>query len=373
MAQLGFTSNQLKEFEEKVSIPEIDLTLRNYIYNFRWNHQINEHFELISGSQGMMQHNFNEPDAEEVLIPNTNFYDLGAYSLIRGNFELWNLQAGARYDQRNVSAYDVVDPYQNNFKGINYSVGVSRSSKKFTTRLNISSGFRPPHVSEILANGVHHGSSRYLIGDENLVSERANQIDLYLGMHDEHFEVIVNPFVNSIKNFVYQNPSNQYINGYQVFNIQQSDALLTGGDVALHYHPHIAHWLHLESNFSLLKTQDNFGNHLPQIPQNRWNNIVKVQFESEKKLQLNALSLQFAYYFEQNKIAAYEQSSPAYQLINIGVNGFYKGKHLLKFSLGINNLMDVSYVDHLSRLKPFGIFNPGRNFYIKLNYYLNKR
>ena len=56
----------------------------------------------------------------------------------------------------------------------------------------------------------------------------------------------------------------------------------SGGDIAIHYHPHIAHWLHLESNFSLLSTQDISGRPLPQIPQNRLNNIIKVDFKSEK-------------------------------------------------------------------------------------------
>ena len=372
VAQLGFTSNHLREFEEKVSVAAMDLTLQNHTYNIRWNHQLSKHFELVSGSQGMMQRNVNDANAEADLIPNTNLLDLGAYSLIRGTFDLWNLQAGARYDQRNVSTQETGYSYENDFNGLNYSFGISRSSKKFTTRLNASTGFRPPHVSEVLANGVHHGSSRYLFGDENLISERANQIDLFLGMHGKHLEVVVNPFINTISNFIYQDPTNQYIDGYQVFNIEQTDALLTGGDLAVHYHPHIAHWLHIESNFSILNTHDQSGNPLPQIPQNRWNTILKVQFEGQNKLKLNAVLVQYSYYFDQDKIASYELKTNAYQLINIGLKGAYEGKQKLEFSTGINNLLNTSYIDHLSRLKPFGIYNPGRNFYIKLSFKLLK-
>jgi len=191
-------------------------------------------------------------------------------------------------------------------------------------------------------------------------------------MHHEHLEIVLNPFINNITNFIYQNPSNQYINGYQVFNLDQTDALLAGGDIALHYHPHIAHWIHLESNFSLLSNQDKHGNPLPQIPQNRWNNILKIEFDSGKKLQLNAISLQYAYYFKQEKIASYELTAAAYQLFNIGLNGCYEGKHKLSFSAGLNNLFNTQYIDHLSRLKPFGIYNPGRNFYIKISLMISK-
>lgn len=374
VAQLGFTSNELKEYGEKVSVAGIDMTLQNYSYNIRWKHQFNKHFELFSGSQGMFQSNTNGRYAEEVLVPNADFVDLGAFSLLKGTFNIWNIQAGARYDQRSVTTLESVDPFAKTFSGVNYSAGISRSSKNFTTRLNASSGFRPPHVSELLANGVHHATMQYLIGDVNLDSERANQIDFYFGSHFDHLEIVINPFINQINNFVFKDPTGNTdsTSGLPLFNIKQTDALLSGGDIAIHYHPHIAHWLHLESNFSLLSAQDISNNSLPFTPQNRINNIVKVDFNSDKKLKINSLSAQYVYFFEQNKVANYEQTSDAYQLINLGCNGSLLTKHKIDFSFGVNNLLNAKYIDHLSRLKPYEIANPGRNFYIKLNFMISK-
>ncbi|MDG2369187.1 MAG: TonB-dependent receptor [Flavobacteriales bacterium] len=374
VAQLGFTYNELKEYGEKVTVPGVDMTLQNYSYNLRWKHQFNKHFELVSGSQGMFQSNTNGRYAEEVLVPNADFVDLGAFSLIKGTFNIWNIQAGARYDQRSITTLESVDPFAKTFSGVNYSAGISRSSKNFTTRLNASSGFRPPHVSELLANGVHHGTMQYLIGDVNLDSERANQIDFYFGSHFDHIEIVINPFINQINNFVFKDPTGNTdsTSGLPLFNIKQTDALLSGGDIAIHYHPHIAHWLHLESNFSLLSAQDISNNSLPFTPQNRINNIVKVDFNSDKNLKINSLSAQYVYFFEQNKVAIYEQTSDAYQLINLGCNGSLLTKHKIDFSFGVNNLLNVKYIDHLSRLKPYEIANPGRNFYIKLNFMISK-
>ncbi len=374
VAQLGFTSNELKEYGEKVSVAGIDMTLQNYSYNLRWKHQFNKHFELVSGSQGMFQSNTNGRYAEEVLVPNADFVDLGAFSLLKGTFNIWNIQAGARYDQRSVTTLESVDPFAKTFSGVNYSAGISRSSKNFTTRLNASSGFRPPHVSELLANGVHHATMQYLIGDVNLDSERANQIDFYFGSHFDHLEIVINPFINQINNFVFKDPTGNTdsTSGLPLFNIKQTDALLSGGDIAIHYHPHIAHWLHLESNFSLLSAQDISNNSLPFTPQNRINNIVKVDFNSDKNLKINSLSAQYVYFFEQNKVAIYEQTSDAYQLINLGCNGSLLTKHKIDFSFGVNNLLNAKYIDHLSRLKPYEIANPDRNFYIKLNFMISK-
>jgi len=374
VAQLGFTSNELKEYGEKVSVAGIDMTLQNYSYNLRWKHQFNKHFELVSGSQGMFQSNTNGRYAEEVLVPNADFVDLGAFSLLKGTFNIWNIQAGARYDQRSVTTLESVDPFAKTFSGVNYSAGISRSSKNFTTRLNASSGFRPPHVSELLANGVHHATMQYLIGDVNLDSERANQIDFYFGSHFDHLEIVINPFINQINNFVFKDPTGNTdsTSGLPLFNIKQTDALLSGGDIAIHYHPHIAHWLHLESNFSLLSAQDISNNSLPFTPQNRINNILKVDFNSDKNLKINSLSAQYVYFFEQNKVAIYEQTSDAYQLINLGCNGSLLTKHKIDFSFGVNNLLNAKYIDHLSRLKPYEIANPGRNFYLKLNFMISK-
>ena len=84
VAQLGFTSNELKEFEKRTFTPGIDMTLQNYSYNLRWKHQFNENVEWISGTQGMFQSNTNGyNDIIEILIEDAKFSDLGAFSLLK--------------------------------------------------------------------------------------------------------------------------------------------------------------------------------------------------------------------------------------------------------------------------------------------------
>jgi iron complex outermembrane receptor protein len=371
ITQFGFTSNELKEFGEKVFTPGIDMTLQNYSFNVRWKHHFNDHFEIISGSQGMFQSNSNGPKAEEILVPNAGFNDLGAFSLLKGTFNLWNIQAGARYDQRRVKTKELISGFDKRFSGVNYSAGISRSSKTLTTRINASTGFRPPHISELLADGVHHATMQYLVGDRNFKSERANQVDFYLGTHFDHLEIVINPFINQINNYIYKiqrfddndQPERDDYSGLFIFDMKQTDAVFYGGDIAIHYHPHIAHWLHLESNLSLLSNQDS----LPFIPQNRINNTIKVDFKSGNKLNLNSISTQYIYFFDQNSVAPYETTSTTYQLINIGCNGSISSKNTIEYSFGINNLFNIQYIDHLSRLKTYEIPNPGRNIYIKFS------
>ena len=364
VAQLGFTSNELREFGEKVFTPGIDMTLQNSSYNIRWKHHFNKHFDLVSGSQAMLQRNTNGTSAEEILVPNAGFNDLGAFTLIKGTFNLWNIQAGARYDQRSIIE-KTSGGFNKAYKGFNYSAGISRSSKNLTTRLNASTGFRPPHISELLADGVHHATMQYLIGDSNFESERANQVDFYLGTHFDHLEIVINPFINQINNYIYKSPTGQEDSAstLDIFEMKQTNVIFYGGDIAIHFHPHIAHWLHLESNLSLLSTEEK----LPFMPQNRLNNGIKIEFKRENKLKINSLSAQYVYFFAQENVASYETVSSAYQLINLGCNGSMSEKHHIDFSLGVNNLLNTRYIDHLSRLKTYEIPNPGRNIYIKLS------
>ena len=366
IAQLGFTSNELKEYGEKVSVAGIDMTLQNSSYSISWKHNFNKYFDIVSGSQGMFQSNTNGQYVKDILVPNSNFNDLGAYTLLKGTFNLWNIQAGARYDQRSITTKEDVEGFDKSFNGINYSAGISRSSKTLTTRLNASTGFRPPHISELLADGVHHATMQYLVGDRNFISERANQIDFYLGTHFDHLEIVINPFINQINNYIYKSPTGltDTTSGLDIFEMKQRDAVFYGGDIAIHYHPHIAHWLHLESNLSLLSTEEK---NLPFIPQNRLNNGIKIEFKGENKFRINSLAARYVYFFAQENVASYETTSSSYQLINLGCTGSFSAKHQIDYSFGVNNLLNVRYIDHLSRLKTYEIPNPGRNIYVKLS------
>ena len=83
-------------------------------------------------------------------------------------------------------------------------------------------------------------------------------------------------------------------------------------------------------------------------------------------MKINSLSAQYVYFFAQENVAPYETVSSAYQLFNLGCNGSMSEKHHIDFSLGVNNLLNTRYIDHLSRLKTYEIPNQEETFI--LNY-----
>lgn len=368
---LGNTINHLREFEEKVTIPGIDMNLVNNFYNLRWKNKIGKKIELLSGIQGMYQWNSNGSKAEEILIPEYQFFDAGVY--IVGQYELKDFifQGGARYDYRNLNSQNELNEnlLTTNYQSYNYSAGMSYQVDSLTFRLNVSSGFRAPHVSELLSDGVHHGSFRYVLGDINLENENALQIDFTLGAHYDHIEIIFNPFFTEVSSYIFLAPTDSVVDVYQVYEYKQVDkAQLFGGDFSLHMHPHFAHWLHLQTSFSYIHAQDENTNPLPLIPQNRINTQVKIEFHSHRKFVINDFVIQHSYYMNQDRTGLFETPTAAYHLLHAGINMKVSGKSTWIIQTGVKNLLNANYFDHLSRLKQIGLEMPGINFYLSLKY-----
>ena len=73
--------------------------------------------------------------------------------------------------------------------------------------------------------------------------------------------------------------------------------------------------------------------------------------------------------FSQNNVDAFETTSANYNLLNFALGGdFYMKNIKFSTSLSINNLLNKTYINHLSRLKNDGIFNQGRNIVLGVNF-----
>ena len=366
----GFTSNSLTEFEEKVTIPGTKMLLTNIPYNLSYLSYIHEDLKWISGVQGMLTKNSNDVAADSILIPNATSKDYGAYSLFQYSKNQFESQIGFRYDYRQIDAEDMLSKSFSKFNG---SFGMVYQKEAFTLRTNFSSGFRPPHLSEMLSDGVHHGTNRYEIGSIDLESEIANQFDVSLDYNSEHLNFNVNPFYNSFTNYIYIEPTTDFIDGYQVYVYSQASSAKTyGGEIYFHYHPHFAHRFHLEQDFSYLIGKDNNNNPLPLIPQTRINTNLKYEFaERGKKFQLKTVLLQRTQFLDKDDVSTFETASDNYEVYNIEGNFSYTGKQTILMKLGVRNLFNTTYINHLSNLKGIGLPSPGINFYVSINYLIN--
>ena len=383
--QLGNTNNFLREFDEKVTVPRTRLGLNNSTYNLRYTFHLLENMDLKFGAQGMFQTNRNTGTSMAYLIPDGNSIDNGAYVLLSATHKKWRFQAGLRHDIRLITSFRPevdsslttnldVNPIDRRYSSWNTSVGAVHNTKRTTTRFNVSSGFRAPHLAELLTDGLHHGSSRYERGDRNLVSEQAIQLDVALELHFEHLEIIINPYFNRIQNFIYLQNTDSLIGSYKVFEFQQLDlAYLYGGEVGVHYHPHRMHRLHLESNFSITIGQDSEGNALNLMPQPNTNNRIRFDIANKQKLQVKSVLLEHQYFLPQNRVGMNELPSGEYHLVHLAFDMAIRDNDHFSFKAGVRNLTNSSYIAHLSPFRNLGIPQPGINFFFSVKYNFSKQ
>ncbi len=374
-ADLGYISNDRSEFENS-TIANLHMKLNTLNYNVKYYLPKFGKFESIIGTQGMHQTNINSGD--EYLIPDATTNDFGIFGTANYEWDKNVVQAGIRFDHRAVTTTEhgilgtqgYFQAIDKKFQSFNSSLGFKTDLKKnLILRLNVASGFRAPNLAELTSNGVHEGSNRYEIGNINLQNEQNFQTDFNVEYRNPHFELFVNGFYNHINNYIFIAPNGNVINGFNAYDYTQANANLYGGEAGIHFHPHPLDWLHITSSFESVTGKKQNGDYLPLIPANKWNNSIKTEVKSTKYLKDSFAVLNIEYTLPQNNPGQFETKSDDYTLINLGLGSKVTlGKTAFEVNLNGNNLLNKTYISHLSRLKPDGIPNIGRNIILGVNF-----
>ncbi|MGY0392395.1 TonB-dependent receptor [Bizionia sp. KMM 8389] len=359
-----------EDHDEEIALEELHPTLQMKLktanYDIKYHLPVLGKFETIVGVQGMNQVNTNY--GEEILIPNATTNDFGILAMSHIHFEEFDIQLGARYDNRWIQLQNDLNKTFNSFNG---AFGIkSNLNKNITARLNLATGFRAPNLAELTSNGTHHGTNRYEVGNINLNNEQNFQADLALEYKNEHIEFFVNGFYNHINDYIYLSPDGTEIDNAPVYNYIQENAALYGGEAGLHFHPHPLDWLHYESSFETVTGKQDSGSYLPLIPANSLNNTIRVEINIKQNSNAYAF-IKLKSVFNQTHVSEFETPTDGYNLLSAGFGGQFKlFKKDLSVSITGTNLTDKAYINHLSRLKSDGIYNIGRNFSVGLTYSL---
>ncbi|GHS85989.1 TonB-dependent receptor [Bacteroidia bacterium] len=377
----GYVFNNRKEFEDG-NVAALDMNLGTFSYDAKWYSQrLNNRWTFTVGSQGMYQTNTNK--GKEWLIPDATTTDIGLFAVSDYYYtdkSYW--QIGLRLDGRTIDGKqhggEDVESYfpkfSETYTAFNFSTGIVQSlAPNLSLRASLSSGYRAPNMFELLSDGVHEGTNRYEIGNPALKTENSYQVDVSLDYKNEHVELFLNPYFNYIRNYIYLRPSDEILEEQPVYYYTQAGAYLYGGEAGFHFHPHAFDWLHVEGSYSNTFGEQTDRQDLPLMPSQKLNATVRAHFSSKnlpatKFLRKGSVYLQNQYSFAQNRIAEYEISTPAYNLVNVGLSfEVHCGKQKINFDAAINNLFNQTYYDHLSRYKQEGIYDRGRNLNLRLS------
>ena len=386
----GYQQNRRQEFEESADEYGLYMQLHTLNYDIRYVSEERAGWKFSTGANGMGQKSLNL--GEEYLIPDYDLFDAGVYATASKSLNRWNLSGGLRFDYRYLNAKGLMEDdevrfedFTRNFYGVTGSLGTTYEvAKGLDLKFNVARGYRAPNISELASNGEHEGSLRYEIGNHNFNPEYSLQADFGFDYNTRYFELYGSAFANRISNYIYLHRIDSIVDPeLMTFAYAQGDAMLLGFEAGVDIHP--THALHVGSAFSYvdaqLLNQPEDMKWLPMTPAPRLSADVKYELTHDGKVFNNAyVAARMDWYLEQGHYyAAYdtETPTPSYLLFGLsaGTDLLVKGKKVSELTIIVNNLTDVCYQDHLSRLKYAdwnvatgrqGVFNMGRNVVFRL-------
>lgn len=379
-ATFGYHMNQRKEVEENFDEVDLGLRLSNFMYDIKYYKELNPYLEAIFGVQGFYLKNTNFEDAREFLIPDATKDDRSVYTLLNYNKDKWVVQGGVRYDFRKVTA-DASAPHlvdygfllpgepadrrlERTFDGVTASGGATfRPDNNWRFRLNLAQGFRAPDLGELFSNGPHPGTSRFERGRADFVREQNLQTDFGIRYAKNGFSVSGEVFYNHINNYIFFSPSEEMVEDLTVWVFEQADARLYGGELEFEYQPQAAKWVNFGTAYSMvIGERRSDGSYLPYIPAFRWTQSVDFRLKSIGAIQRPYISILGTAVFDQNRAAPLEDSTPGYYLLGMNIGGNVNvGNNQLEVYVSGSNLLNQTYLDHMSLFRPFGINQIGRN------------
>ncbi len=404
------------------------LQLNTYSYDVKYYFPEFKGWNISTGINGMYQTN-DVTKGTEFVIPSYHQFDIGPFAMAKKTINKLDISGGVRFDSRsfhNSELYTKTDPatlitnpvfgadtvgadkpfsnYSHVFSGFSGSAGATYNfTDRFSLKANISRGYRAPNISEISANGVHPGTGFFQIGNPDFKPEFSLQEDIGTTYASKYIVIDLSIFNNEISNYIFNQKLQSVFGGDSIllgvpaYKFQQGKAESYGGELSIDIHP--VKQLHFENSFSAVyalnkgipsKLLTDSNKYLPFISPVHGISELRYNFDNKEHESLKNLfiKVQAAWYATQNRAyTAYgtETPTPGYTLINAGFGGAIankKGKTIVNIYVMANNIFDVAYFDHLSRLKYFlygpddtdpahGIHNMGRNISFKLDFPLN--
>ena len=405
-AIIGYQQNRRQEFEESADEYELFFKLHTLTYELRYLTHEWDGWKFSTGIGGMYQKSGNE--GEEYLIPDYRLFDFGIYATTtKAIGDSWTLNGGVRYDHRRLHGDELIEDgdmrftdFSRHFNGLTGSIGaVCNINKHFNVRLNLARGFRTPNMSELSSNGVHEGSIRYELGNQQLKAEYSLQADLGIDFTSRYVSAQVALFANRIDNYIFTHRLNQEIEeGYLTYAYTQGDARLLGFEAGIDFHP--VHSIHFSNSFSYVDARLMHASadtkYLPFTPAPHWASELKWELFHHSHTTVNHhhttdaahrslfnnlyVAAGLDCYLKQTHIYSAddtETKTPGYALLSIsaGSDIQVKGRKIAELYITADNLLDKAYQNHLSRLKYAdvnavtgrrGIFNMGRNITFKI-------
>ncbi len=282
----------------------------------------------------------------------------------------WSVQSGFRLEWNRTEALpneDFPDAGEIRNQGI-WAGAAGISGPVFAnleSGIQVSRAHRTPSIEELFADAIHLAAGRYEIGDPDLANEIGYGVDWFANYRSDRRDIHLALFINSISDYISLRPTGETDpdRGLPVMEYFGTDALLFGGEFSVEQRILESFTVTAKADY-IRGSERTDGNSepLPYMPPMRFTGGVSY----DTGFWWAGVSVRHV--LSQERTAQEELATDGYTLTNINAGMRLGRQQIHTVTLGVDNLFDVTWRDHLSRIEQRDIPMMGRNIRISYRY-----
>jgi len=253
-----------------------------------------------------------------------------------------------------------------NYPGISWHVGSTFQGFSNTLlRVNLGKAFRVPTAVELGANGVHHGSYRFEVGNPGLNNEAGYYFDFHGEYKKASWNLGIGAYAYYFKNFIYLQPTGTLDHPLPdaggIYYYRQSQALISGLELVTSktFYEKVIFDVNLELPYNyLINEQVLLSYGIPFTPPVNGYLALKIILGDKVSVAANS---KWALEKDQTRGQG-ELATPGYMYFGLVLMSDLNLKQLpLSLVFQVQNLFDKKYYNHMSFYRKLDIPEPGRN------------
>lgn len=309
---------------------------------------------------------------DEALTPDARGWTVAGFLIEEiALYRNWNVQTGVRLEWnhlRSVANEDYPEAGRTRSQGI-WAGSAGVSGPVFgNARLGfqLSRSHRTPSLEELFADAIHFAAGAYEMGNPDLDDEVGYGLDVFLDYQSGSWDLHMALFANRIANYITLRPTGQFepTRGYPILEYYGSDAELLGGEISARRK--LSNRLDIKLGADYIhgsEMSDGTREPLPFMPP------LRLSAESTYDTSRWWTGVRVRHAFTQDRTAEAEAETNGYTLTDFSAGARLGAANLHQIIITAENLFDVTWRDHLSRIEQRDIPMMGRNIRLSYRYY----
>jgi iron complex outermembrane recepter protein len=321
------------------------------------------------------QYLFHKTDGYHHVLPEYQRFSSGVFVTHQYRFsDEWIMNSGLRFDFTHLNLEGSLNPdpefgdlvfnpaFSKNYPGTAFSIGVNfLPTKETVIKAHVGKSFRIPSAYELGAYGLHRHEGRFEKGDISNRPEKAWQLDVGAEHKWGDLNMNISPFATYFVNYLYLKPTPLLRPEGQVYEYQQTNALLTGGELAVDYLFNNTVSLSIGAEYVYAVNLSIMGA-LPFTPPFNVHTEISYLFRDKGMFTKSKLGFELISVAKQVYTVPNELNTPGYNTLNlIALTNLQLGKVPFALMFRVRNLLDAKYYNHIGFYRRLRIPELGRD------------